>query len=591
MIRKLSQEIVNQIAAGEVIERPSSVVKELLDNAIDAGSDRIDIKIKNGGISYIEVSDNGVGIDKDDMEKAFQAHATSKIENLDDLNEILTMGFRGEALSTIVSVSSVTLISKNQKGDFAYKVKGQGIDISDPEKCPRDQGTTVIVENLFKEIPARFKYLRTESTEYRKMLEILIPYFLSYPNIHFNLSHNNKKLYNLPKTDKLVNRIPQVLRGDFTSDMLSVFFDGEGIKITGYIAKPEHNFTKTLHQYIFINKRPIQDRGIIRAVSEGFSGFVPEGKKVPFIINLQIKTSLVDVNVHPKKEEVRFINPYRLYSAVEEAVKQALKEHSIKHVSPSVFTTSKSSKKLNDKSTEINYKKQSSYNVNSGLKFSEHLLKNQSEDKIKSTKVKIQDNLFSNQTNEDIDVDRRHNLQQIFNKFIIAEFEDEVWILDQHAASERIYYEKIRKEFQSSSVETQKLLIPLEVSLSDLEILFIKENKEIFDEFGFKFDINDSVIEIIEVPTILVNTDFERFFKDLISESEIKKDIEKFKENIILLIACHASIRAGQKLTEQEMRHIVLNLRNCENATTCPHGRPIIWKITEKELNKKFQRT
>lgn len=571
MIKKLSQEVINQIAAGEVIERPASVVKELLDNSIDANSDKIDIKIKNGGISYIEVSDNGHGISKEDLVSSFEAHATSKIQNLEDLNEILSMGFRGEALSTILSVSSVNIISKEKTSENAFKIKGKGIEVSSITKTPRNTGTTVIVENLFKEIPARLKYLRAESTEYRKVLEILTPYFLSYPNIHFTFTHNTKQIYNLPKVKNLDTRISDVLKGDFTKDMLPLFFDGEGIKISGFIAQPQYNYSKTTHQYVFINKRPIYDRGIARAIIEGFSRFIPEGKKIPFIITLDIKPTLVDVNVHPKKQEVRFMNPFRVYSAIEEAVKQALKKYSSKSIQEeSSFT-------FQDKPREINYKKQSSYNVKSGLEFSEHLLRP------KKAETFPKSNLF--EQNED------YPLYQIFNKYIIAQLENEIWIIDQHAASERISYEKIQNQFENNSVEVQNLLIPLEIELSKLELLFIKENEKVFNSFGFKFEIQKDTVEISEVPSMLINTNLEKFFKDLISETDTQKDIKKLQGDLISTIACHASVRAGQKLSTQEMKGILEQLKKCENSTSCPHGRPTIWKLSKQEIDKKFYRT
>ncbi len=580
MIKKLSQEVINQIAAGEVIERPSSVVKELLDNAIDAGADKIDVKIKNGGISLIEVSDNGSGIVKEDLSRVFEAHATSKIQNLEDLNEILSMGFRGEALSTILSVAEVSMTSKEKISDYAYKVKGKGINISEPEKCPRDIGTTIIVENLFKEIPARLKYLRTESTEYRKVLEVLIPYFLIYPNIHFTLTHNKKQIYNLPKTTEKNIRISKILKGDFTKEMLPLFFNGEGIKISGYIAQPEYNYAKTTHQYIFINKRPIYDGGIARAISEGFTGFIPEGRRVPFLIDIEIKSSLVDVNVHPKKEEVRFMNPFRIYSAVTEATKQALKGYSSQRITSPTTT-------FRDKPNEINYKKQSSYNVNSGLKFSQQLLKNEEVEKHK-VDLLPSSNLFT--SNKDTERKESYNCFQIFKMYIIAEFEGEIWIIDQHAASERIYYEKIQKQFEEKNVDAQNLLIPLDIELSNIEIMFVQENKKVFTSFGFDFEINKNTVNISQVPSILVNTDFEKFFKDLISESETEKDIKKLQDDIISVIACHASVRGGQKLDSSEMENILIQLKECENPTSCPHGRPAIWKITKKEIDKKFQR-
>ncbi len=579
MIKKLSQEVVNQIAAGEVVERPASVVKELLDNAIDAQANKIDIKIKNGGISYIEISDNGLGISEKDLPNALEAHATSKIESLEDLNEILSMGFRGEALSTIVSVASVTITSKEKISDYGFQIVGKGVETSKAKKSPRDTGTTVIVENLFEEIPARKKYLRAESTEYRKILETLTPYFLVYPNIHFTLTNNGKQIYNLPKVQDLQLRISAVLKGEFTKDMLKLFFDGDGMKISGFIAQPKYNFNKTIHHYIFVNKRPIYDRGIVRAVSEGFSRFIPEGSKVPFVLNLEIKTSLIDVNVHPRKEEIRFMNPFRVYTAVEEAVKKALQNYSAQ----TFETKDYSSFSMQDKPREINYKKQSNYNIQSGLEFSKHLLKP------KSVEKNQVDSLFSAKQEESQESEK--SFYQIFNKYIITEFENEICIIDQHAASERISYEKIQNDFGNKSVDVQSLLIPIEIELSDVEILFIKENEKVFESFGFKLKIIGSNLQVMEAPSMLINSDFEKFFQDLISELETAKDVKKLQQDLISTIACHASIRAGQKLHQQEMREILIGLKKCQNSTTCPHGRPAIWKLSRKEIDKNFYRT
>jgi DNA mismatch repair protein MutL len=582
MIKKLSQEIINQIAAGEVVERPSSVVKELLDNAIDAQADKIDIKIKGGGIKYIEVSDNGVGIDTQDLPKSLEAHATSKINSIEDLNEVFSMGFRGEALSTIVSVAQVSITSKTKESEFGYQIKGEGVETTEIVKSPRDIGTSVVVENIFHNIPARLKYLRAESTEYKKVLEILAPYLLIYPNIHFTLFHNGKQIYNLPQiantnSGEINNiRVQNVLKSDFTKDLLPVFFDGEGMKISGFVAQPKFNFSKTVHQYFFVNKRPVHDRGVFRAVSEGFSRFIPNGQRVPFILNLDIKPSLVDVNVHPRKEEVKFMNPFRVYTALEDAVKQALKKYSTQTVSESREFV------LKDKSSrprEINYRKSSDYNVKSGLKFSEHLLQPKVE---KHEKMDLFERV---EKREDI-----RPMHQIFNKYIITEFEEEIWIIDQHAASERIFYEKVMKDFESKSIDVQNLLIPISIEFSDVEIEFLKENEMEIGKFGFKIDIQKNTLNVVEVPSILAHIDFEMFFKDLI-ESDTSKNVKEIQEDIISTIVCHASVRSGQKLHYEEMQDILSELKKCENATSCPHGRPIIWKLTIKDIDKNFYRT
>ncbi len=582
MIKKLSQEVINQIAAGEVIEKPASVVKELVDNSIDAEATRIDITIKNGGKKYIEVSDNGYGIDSSELSKVFEAHTTSKIENIDDLNEALSMGFRGEALSTILSVAEVSAISRDKNSSFAYKIEGRGTKISEPKKHARDIGTSIVVEKLFENVPARLKYLRTDNTEYRKILEILIPYFLICPNIHFSLTSNAKTIYNLPQIPNTSpgtinqSRIKKILKSDFSNTMLGVFFDGDGTKIEGYVVQPEYNYEKTQHQYCFLNNRPIYDRGVSKAISQGFAGFIPHNRKVPYIININIKPSLVDVNVHPRKEEVKFLNPYRVYSAVERAVKEALSKHSVKQVQtptsePEDFQLKDKKRSYQSESKERNYKRDSQFNVESGLKFSEHLLK---------PKVVKQKDMSLFKTAEE-----QYNCFQVFKKYIIVEFEKEFWIVDQHAASERIHYENTK-----NNPETQSLLVPEVIELSEIQITYLKENTELFKELGFTFDLNSEAITINAVPSGLSSADLRAFWDDLLSQEDLSAKLERNQEDILSIIACHASIRAGQRLSELEMNNLIKDLRNCQNAITCPHGRPTIWKLKINEIDSKFKR-
>jgi DNA mismatch repair protein MutL len=577
MIEKLSQEVVNQIAAGEVVERPASVVKELLDNSIDAGAKKIDIKIKSGGKKFIEISDDGIGINKNDLGRVFEAHTTSKIKNLDDLNEIISMGFRGEALSTIVSVANVNMISREKESDFAYKILGEGVKISEPIKYPRDYGTTISVENLFANIPARFKYLRADTTEYRKILEAVLPYFLIYPEIHFTFTNNSKIVYNLPKVgnshgEVVKARIQSVLKSEFVENMISVSYSGDGIKISGFVAQPRHVSDKTQHQYFFLNKRPIYDRGFVKSVSQGFSGFIASGKKIPFVLSLEISPSLVDVNVHPRKEEVKFMNPYRVYSAVEQAVSGALKTYSKKEINfPESNNEVSTFQDRPRKSKEVNYQKESRYSVESGLEFSQHLLK---------PKVFKQKDL-SLFKEESFD----NPCFQVFNKYIVVEFGNEIWIVDQHAASERIHYENLQ-----NALETQSLLVPVEIQLDEMEYSHVKENINVLKEFGFNLQLENSELKVTEVPANLSGSDIEKFFKELLNEEELKEDMLCKREKMLFVIACHASVRSGQKLSEFEMKNILKELKDCENSISCPHGRPIIWKLKIKEIDDKFNR-
>ncbi len=581
MIQKLPQEVINQIAAGEVVERPSSVVKELVDNAIDAQASRIDIKLKGGGKKNIEVSDNGVGIAREDLKKVFQPHTTGKIRDIEDLNNALTMGFRGEALSTIVSVSEVSIKSKDEKSETAYEVYGTGIDISEQKKTSRDLGTTVVVKNLFYNIPAREKYLRTDNTEYRKILDILIPYFLIYPNIQFSLFNDEKKKYflaQIPQSNSgeiSPKRIRDVLQKDFTENMLSVFYDGEGMKISGLVSTPEYVYDKTKNQYFFLNNRPVYDGGVIKAVNEAFSGFIPGGKRPPFILHLEIKPSLVDVNVHPRKEEIRFVNPFRVYSAIEEAVRQSLRNFSKENVKVSTPHFEGDSSKMRDRpkrgKKEVKYEKKTYNDVNSGLKFSEHLLR--------PNVVQQETSKLFKEREEDI------SCFQLFNKYILVHYEIEVWFVDQHAASERVNYEKIQKD-----VEVQDLLVPEEISLSESERAFLEDNLSLLDKFGFKIDLKKKNLKIRAIPSILFGVDLNSFLKESLSSEDLKGDLSEIENNLAQLIACHGSIRSGQKLSEFEMKELVKDLKKCKSSFSCPHGRPIIWKMGVKDFDKKFYR-
>jgi len=306
-LNKLSQEVINQIAAGEVVERPSSVVKELLDNSIDADSSKIVIKIKNGGIDLIEISDNGIGIPKESMTSIFDPHTTSKISNIEDLNTLLSMGFRGEALSTISSVSNVTLLSKYREEETGYKILFNENGKSPVKKVAKEDGTTVKIENIFYNIPARQKYLKSPQTEYRKIHELLNSYFLIYPNIHFVLEKDGKIVKELPQVlntkpgDIVEKRLNEIV-GE-SSSFLMLYYEGSGIKISGYTAHPSNHKSSNPKTYIFVNNRPIYDKGIVRAIYEGYSRYIPHGQKIDFAINILINPELVDINVHPRKEE------------------------------------------------------------------------------------------------------------------------------------------------------------------------------------------------------------------------------------------------------------------------------------------------
>ncbi len=618
-IKKLPQQLINQIAAGEVIERPSSIIKELVDNSIDAHSTLIKVKIEDGGIKLIEVSDDGIGIEKENLSKAFEAHTTSKISSMEDLNNILTMGFRGEALSTIVSIADVSIASKTQENEFAYQLDFDGINPTEPKKVARENGTTISVSNIFEKIPARKKFLKTPDTEYRKIIEIMIPYFLIYPNIHWVLIKNGKETYNLPKTSENkgleIERIKKVLKQEWVDNALAFKSEGNGLNTYGYTGHPSNNADKTNHQYIFVNSRPIWDNGIARSVHEAYYRYIPSGRKVPFIINLDIEPRLIDVNVHPRKEEIKFENPYRIYIQLQEAIASALnkavKEQNIVRASDSNEEVVNKTNLKDKGSFGYEYKQHSSngsqannseirfdkepkeFSIKSSLEFSRQLLKAK-----ENGQTTQQSFGFTNDSSIDSNELPKNNyvkgVFQIFNKYIVLEFEKDLWVIDQHAAAERINYEKLLKRYNGNRENVQNMLVPVVLDLDDLEVVFLNENKEFFKNLGINLDIKDNKIEITSVPSEFTQSNIEEIFRNILNIEDVKdskKKIDEYMDDLLATMACHSSIISGQPLSNQECMQIYKDLMKCNTPYSCPHGRPAIWKMKLSEIDTNFYRT
>ncbi len=591
VLNKLPQELVNQIAAGEVIERPASVVKELVDNSIDAKASEIRVKVVNGGMDLIEVSDNGEGIPRANISEIFTAHTTSKISSFEDLNNLLTMGFRGEALSTILSVSNIRLISKYSDEEVGSQLVTKDGKQGTVKSSARESGTAITVENLFENVPARRKFLKSEQTEYKRVLEILFPYFLIYPNIHFILERNSKEIFDLrsisnakPNTIEK-ERLESLLKEDFVKRMLKVFYDGSGTKISGYVGHPSDHQKRANHQYIFVNARPIKDNGIARAVYQGFERYIPHGQRVPYILLLNINPELIDVNVHPRKEEVRFLNPYRVYSAVQEAVKKAVEGVTSYRVESREYTPSTSSR-------DISFGQNRNSSVKDSLLFSKEVLDSSGEYVKERESSFVPSNPFEFEKSEFVSF---RKIFQIFNKYIVIEFEDEtLWIIDQHAAAERITFEKL-KNAKKNELESQNLLVPIQIEMSKIQLTEMEELKKFFEEVSIKYDVLKDHISITTVPVEFVNTDFKKFLDEILSLGEdvssISKELTRLKEDIYATMSCHSSVRSGQELHTQEMIDMYKKLIVCENPYSCPHGRPAVWKLKLSEIDMNFERT
>jgi DNA mismatch repair protein MutL len=542
------------------------------------------------------------------------------------------MGFRGEALSTIQSIAKVKITSKTKESSTGYSLTfnlGEGDGVVNSAACP--DGTRVSVENIFFNIPARQKYLRSADTEFRKIVELLTSYFLIHPEIHFKLNKDGKLYYNLPKIESSnANtfhpvRIKEVMKAKYTNNLIDFLYDGDGAKIGGYVAHPEYKSTKGVDSFVFVNNRPVSDKGVVKSVFQGFSRFIPFGEKVPFFISIKLNPASVDVNVHPRKEEVRFVNPYRVYSAIEQAISSALKnsinpldndrtydrlreitgsnKQSVRNEPDELFDQSNTQFKHTNSGQirEVIFNKPSRTLVNNSIEFSKQVLSDipatdATED---SSQHDFTNSFFNENGNGEPETKNFHykSITQLFNKYIIVEFEKEMWVIDQHAAAERATFERLNENLKSDVKNVQHLLLEIELDLVDSEYLFLEENNEFFENIGFQlvFDSESKKVSLSAVPSDIAHADIQKVFRevfDLSSESlDLKNDFEKSREDIIATIACHSSVRAGQTLSRQESEKIFKDLMNCENKYSCPHGRPAIWKQRIEDLDKHFLRT
>ncbi|MFC1780407.1 DNA mismatch repair endonuclease MutL [Patescibacteria group bacterium] len=602
MIIKLHQNLINKIAAGEVVERPASVLKELLENSIDAKSTKITVNIEKAGTELIEVIDNGEGMSREDAKLACQSHTTSKITTIQDLDEIATMGFRGEALASISSVSALTLVTKDTGSTTGTKVivdKKQKLIV---KEVSTNKGTKITVKRLFHNIPARKKFLKTESTEYKHILVTFINYALAFPNIHFNLAHNKKSVYNLPSISKdslneeLKIRINDLFGSKIASNLVDIHYNAPDLQIFGFVGHPRIARSGRSHQLVFLNNRPINDKLITKAVYDAYHSLIPRNKYPIFFLFLRLDPTKVDINVHPRKSEVRFADTQSIFQAVKQAAKQSL----LKFLKKDAKKALEQYPEYKPKSVEIeNFQSQSKpvgsrfiadnkdqtptqQQISGAISFTKELLN-------KKMPVGAEDlQPFSSRA------------FQLFNTYIIIEKDDKILFIDQHAAAERVTYEKLLTQFRNDRIETQKLLLSEVIELDKLEFQSLKENRNDLSKLGIKLSIfGKSAFKVEEIPLLLVKSNIKELISDILSEltqsdesvgDANPRPIQKTQNHLIATMACHTSIRAGMKLKQVEIDDLVNKLLKCKNPYSCPHGRPIIWELSREELEKNFKR-
>ena len=687
----LDDSTINKIAAGEVIERPASVVKEIVENSIDAGANNITVEIRNGGISYIRVTDNGKGIMQDDMEIAFERHATSKIRSADDLEDVKSMGFRGEALASIAEIAKVELISKTTQSDNGYRVLIEGGKVLESSEYGCPNGTTITIENLFFNTPVRYKFLKKDFTESGYIEDVITRIALVHPEIAIRLVNTGKTIVQTSGNGDLKSVIYNIYGKDIAENLINIDYEYEGMRVSGVIGKPVISRSNRTNQLFFVNKRYVKDKTLSGAAEQGFKGFITIGKHGFLILNIDMDPHLVDVNVHPAKLEVRFQEDNKVFKAVYHAIKDGLSNVDLVANTSSIDGIDHPEKNNEEKPETFNFLNNTSFrdaikpiertseiksqiansvdekfeDVMSRINKIQNMINitNKVEPKTETIETKIpEEKIIESKTepqNSEINLEntKSENTEKIdetkfmdmyekmfgtavkksevsekaedevkefqpitksdnisvfednaeyklqpeykyigiaFNTYIIIEIKQDLYIIDQHSAHERIMYEKIMKNYYNEAdKDSQLMLLPDIITLTNKEMGIYKDNREMFRKAGFMVDeFGENTIKLSGVPTILLDLETKELFLEALDEINTvartaRKEIE---EKFIATVACKAAVKAHMVLERQEVEALLNELLVLPNPFTCPHGRPTAIRMTKNDIEKKFSR-
>jgi DNA mismatch repair protein MutL len=581
-IQKLSSLLSNQIAAGEVIERPASVVKELVENSIDAGATQIDLEIEQGGMRLIRVRDNGGGIHRDDLLLALSRHATSKIYQLDDLEKILTLGFRGEALASVSSVSRLSLSSAIPE-HTGWQVVSQGTE-SEPHIAPiaHPQGTTIEVRDLFFNTPARRKFLRTEKTEFDHIDEVIKRIALGCFQVSFTLKHNQRLIrqYRDARTEtECSQRVASLCGAEFVEHSLKIEAEIEGLKLFGWISLPTFSRAQADLQYFYVNNRVVKDKLVNHAVREAYHDVMYGGRFPAYVLFLEILPTQVDVNVHPTKHEVRFRESRLVHDFISRAIKDALAS-----VRPSDARSPIAEHLLQCDHKELEPV------LSSGKQFShQHTM---------PLKVREQMAVY-NQLHVSSPVEQTvpplgFALAQLQGVYILAENAEGLVLVDMHAAHERVMYEQLKRSVAEHTLKSQPLLIPMTVTLSEREVSAIENHAEVFQQLGLCVErLSQETVVIREVPELLRDINLVQMIRDIAADlivHEKSSRVDDYIHHLLGTMSCHAAVRAHRRLTLPEMNALLRSMETTEHSGQCNHGRPTWMKLSMDDLDKLFLR-
>jgi len=593
-IKVLPAEISNQIAAGEVVERPASVVKECVENALDAKADNIEIHLENGGKSLIRIIDNGKGMSADDLPKAVLRHATSKIATTEDLFHLQQYGFRGEALAAVSSISDFSIVSKTNTADEASQLKGSAGKFEPITESAGNTGTTIEITNLFKPTPARLEYLKSDEAEYRACLKEIYGFALGNPSVSFSVYKNDKKTLDYPACTAK-DRIGQVLK-KLATDLCPVTLEAPNLNINGFVSTPGTGLSHRNQQYFLVNGRRIEDHRLAYAAREAYVQTCGIEKHLhpAFVLSIDLDPILVDVNVHPRKLEVKFAEPSEVFSAVKKAVMLGLEKmsYSQNQNNAAAFTPTALEARFRPSFKQSQAGNRFNQQVaHSAQSFSNQFAQRQQGFTLQSpAATQLEANHLPLNNNQPITL-----IGQADNKYIVAQSLDGIYFFDQHALHERQRFEDFWQAYKAAPVKSQPLLVPDEINFTESEISLLHENNKTLTALGFKCDFPaDDKLVINEVPELIVGQNLERIMRLCVEFLESEKLGEHMLDGIMRKLleykACRGAVMFGDKLEPEEMEKLITDFDKTDWKLLCPHGRPNHHFVPFGELDKKFHR-
>ena len=599
LIKQLPSHLVNQIAAGEVVERPSSVIKELVENSLDAGATEIQIEVESGGMKRIRIVDNGSGIAKEELTLALSRHATSKINSLDDLESIKSLGFRGEALPSIASVSRLSISSATAQGEHGWKLDARQDSAPEPISH-QSPGTVIEVNDLFYNVPARKKFLRTERTEFNHIDSLFKTLALSHPQVGLQLSHNRKTIYQLPAATSepaMNQRLARLCGSEFSSSVVTIDIAIDDLKLQGWVALPTFSRSQADMQYFFVNRRMVRDKVISHAVRQSYQDVLFHGRHAAFVLYLDLDPRQVDVNVHPQKHEVRFRNSRQVHDFLYRSLHRALAEvQPAQQLASPAFALNTGG--LSTESAVSHQSKLDLLQETSSHRYAE-FAKAPSPERIQEqmasyAQLVSQNKVSDGPSNPELAPPLGYALAQFKGIYILAENDSGLVLVDMHAAHERIVYERLKQNAEAEGIISQPLLVPPTLNVSQSEAELVEQQGETIALLGLNLErLSHEKIRVREVPALLKNANIEKLVRDVLSdlmEHGQSQRIQQSSNEILSTMACHGSVRANHSLSITEMNALLRDIEQTERSGQCNHGRPTWKQLTLQQLDKLFLR-